>query len=125
VLALAAFVAVAAVMDKGGKSLRSYLRWLLWSRSFKAEVLAQPSPRIGELKHVEWEATGFASVAYNTSYLVFDPSDALQKVTLPGKVAGIPCEVPVVRRLEKQWYAVQFYTDEEWGKCPWSSATRH
>ena len=124
-VAMAAFVAVAAVLDKGGESLRSYLRWFLWSRSFKAEVLAQPSPRAGELRHMEWEATGFASVAYTTSYLVFDPSDALEKVTRPGKVAGIPCEVPGVRRLEKHWYAVQFYTDEESGKCPWSSAARH
>jgi hypothetical protein len=124
-LAIVAFVAVAVVLDKGGESLRSYIRWLLWSRRFKAEVLAQPSPRTGELRHMEWEATGFAGVANSTLYLVFDPSDALANVSRPAKVAGIPCEVPVVRRLEKHWYAVRFYTDEEWGKCPWSSATRH
>ena len=124
-LAMLAFVAIAAALDKGGDSLRSSLRWLLWSRRFKAEVLAQPSLRNGELRHMEWDATGFAGVANSTLYLVFDPSDALATVTRPVKAAGIPCEVPLVRRLEKHWYAVRFYTDEEWGDCPWSNARRH
>jgi hypothetical protein len=124
-LAIIAFVAVAAALSAGGEALRSSLRWLLWSPRFKAELLAQPSPRNGELKHMEWDATGFAGVANSTLYLVFDPSDALAIVTLPGKVAGLPCEVPLVRRLEKHWYAVRFYTDEEWGECPSSRAVQH
>jgi hypothetical protein len=93
-LAMLAFVAIAAALDKGGDSLRSSLRWLLWSRRFKAEVLAQPSLRNGELRHMEWDATGFAGVANNTLYLVFDPSDALATVTHPVRATGIPCEVP-------------------------------
>jgi hypothetical protein len=124
-LATLAFVAIATALDKGGDSLRSSLRWLLWSRNFKAEVLAQPSLRNGELRHMEWDATGFAGVANSTLYLVFDPSDALATVTPPVKAAGIPCEVPLVRRLEGHWYAVRFYTDEEWGDCPWSNAKGH
>lgn len=124
-LAMLAFVAIAAALDKGGDSLRSSLRWLLGSRRFKAEVLAQPSPRNGELRHMEWDATGFAGVANSTLYIVFDPSDALATVTRPVKAAGIPCEVPLVRRLEKHWYAVRFYTDEEWGDCPWSNLRRN
>jgi hypothetical protein len=124
-LAIIALAAVAAALLKGGDALRSYLRWLLWSQRFKAELMAQPSPQNGELRHLEWDATGFAGVANSTLYLVFDPSDALATVTAPGKVAGLPCEVPVVRQLEKRWYAVRFYTGEEWGDCPWSSTVRH
>jgi hypothetical protein len=124
-LAIVALVAVAAALFKEGDALRSYLRWLLWSQRFKAELLAQPSPPNGELKHLEWDGTGFGGVANSTLYLVFDPSDALATVTTPGKVAGLPCEVPLVQQLEKHWYAVRFYTDEEWGDCPGSRAVRH
>jgi len=120
-LATVAFVATAAVLDKGGDSLRSYLRWLLWSRRFKAEVLAQPAPSNGELRHMVWEETGFAGVANVTTYIAFDPSDALSKAHLPGKVAGIPCTVLRAFRLERHWYSVWFYTDETWSECPWSN----
>jgi hypothetical protein len=68
---------------------------------------------------MEWEATGFAGVANNTDYLVFDPTDSLAmpaKSHSPGKFSGIPCEVPRVLRLESRWYSVEFYTDEEWGQ---------
>jgi hypothetical protein len=124
-LAIIAFVAVAAALLEGGDALRSSLRWLLWSQHFKAELLAQPSPPNGELRHLEWDATGFAGVANSTLYVVFDPSDALASVTRSGKVAGVPCEILLARQLEKHWYAVRFYTDEEWGDCPSSSAARH
>ena len=33
-----------------------------------------------------------------------------------GSFSGIPNEVPLVERLEKDWYAVRFYTDEELGR---------
>jgi hypothetical protein len=124
-LAIIALVAVDAALFKGGDALRSSLRWWLWSQRFKAELLAQPSPQNGELRHLEWDATGFGGVANNTLYLVFDPSDSLATVTRSGKVAGLPCEVPPVRQLEKHWYAVRFYTDEEWGDCPSSGPARH
>jgi len=68
---------------------------------------------------MEWEATGFAGVANNTVYLVFDPTDVLSQAARshsPGKYRGIPCEVLLVRRLESHWYSVWFYTDEEWGQ---------
>ena len=120
-LATVAFVATAGVLDVGGKSLRSYLRWLLWSRRFKAEVLAQPAPSNGELRHMIWEETGFAGVANVTTYIAFDPSDALSNAHLPGKVVGIPCTVLRALRLERHWYSVWFYTDETWSECPWSN----
>jgi hypothetical protein len=68
---------------------------------------------------MEWEATGFAGVANNTDYLVFDPTDSLAmaaKSHSPGKFSGIPCEVLSVLKLESHWYSVAFYTDEEWGQ---------
>jgi hypothetical protein len=98
-------------------AIRSEARWLVWAHRYKAEVLAQPSVT-GELKHVEWDGWGWAAQD-TTVYLVFDPTDSLSTAARehrPGKFNGIPCEVPVVDRLEKNWYAVRFYTDEWWGR---------
>ena len=41
---------------------------------------------------------------------------AAAKSHQPGKFVGIPCTVPLVSRIESQWYAVRFYTDEWWGR---------
>jgi len=101
--------------------IRPALRWLIWSKQFKAELFAQPVPRKGELRHMEWEATGWAGVANVTVCIAFDPSDALSNAILPGKVDGIPCTVLRAFRLEPHWYSVWFYTDETWSECPWSS----
>lgn len=118
-LALVAVAVTSFAILKLQDPIRESLRWLLWSNRFKAELLASPAPRPGELRHVEWEATGFAGVANNTIYLVMDPSDALHsaaQIGSPGKYPGIPCEVLKVRRLESRWYSVRFYTDEAWGE---------
>jgi len=117
-LMLIAFLAVSGILHMNRDGLRASLRWFLSSHRLKAEVLAQPAPPKGQLKHMEWEATGFAGVANETVYLVFDPTDSLSAASRshsPGKFGGIPCEVPRVRRLERQWYSVWFYTDEVWG----------
>jgi hypothetical protein len=98
-------------------TIRSTARWFVWSHRYKAEVLAQPNAT-GELKHIEWDGWGWAGQD-TTVYLVFDPADSLSTASRnhhPGKFNGIPCEVPVVDRMEKNWYAVQFYTDEWWGR---------
>ena len=100
--------------------IRDTARWLVLSHYYKQIVLAQPQSASGALKHIEWDATGFAGVANNTNYLVFDPADTLAtaaKGHRPGKVTGIPCEVLYVRRLESHWYAVFFYTDQAWDDC--------
>lgn len=118
-LTLAAVVITSFVVLKLQDPIRESLRWLLRSNRFKAELLASPAPRPGELRHVEWEAIGFAGVANNTIYLVMDPTDALHSAAQtgsPGKYPGIPCEVLRVRRLEARWYSVRFYTDEAWGQ---------
>ena len=104
--------------------LRESARWLASSQEYKSAVLAQTASANGELKHIEWDATGFAGVAYNTVYLVFDPADTLStaaKLRRSGKFDGIPCEVRLIRRMENHWYAVLFYTDEFWVPgCKWN-----
>jgi hypothetical protein len=121
VVTLVAFLTVSGALIKFDDTLRPTLRWLLWSHRFKAELLAQSDSANGELRHLAWDRWGFAPVGNNTDYLVFDPSDSLAnaaKANAPGRFSGIPCEVPRVLRLEKQWYSVPFYTDEEWSNCP-------
>jgi hypothetical protein len=123
VLTLVGFVAISWGLDRNEGALRPFLRWLLWSRDYKTELRTQPDPRNGELKHVVWDTWGFVPTGFDVVYLVFDPADSLAnaaKSKVPGRFGGIPCEVPRVRRLEAQWYAVEFYTDEEWGNCPFS-----
>jgi hypothetical protein len=96
----------------------NYARWLVWSRFYKAEVLAQPNSANEELKHIEWDGWGWATMD-TTVYLVFDPTDSLSQAARnrqPGKYSGIPCEVFLVRRLESHWYTVWFYTNYEWGR---------
>jgi len=100
--------------------LHETVRWFAWSHEYKHEVLAQRASANGDLKYIEWDATGYAGVANETVYLVFDPTDALSaaaKSHQPGKFNGIPCKVFWVRRLENYWYAVLFYTDQTWNEC--------
>lgn len=101
--------------------LHETAKWLARSHYYKSEVLARPESAT-ELKHVEWDMSGFAGMFNNTVYLVFDPADKLSaaaKSRQPGKFEGIPCGVRLIRRLDTNWYAVLFYTDEYWGagKC--------
>jgi hypothetical protein len=122
-LALVAFLASSAALLKNEGTLRPSIRWQLWSHQYKAGLLAQPTPAKSELKHVEWDGWGFVPSGNNVVYLVFDPTDSLAyaaKTRAPGRFNGLPCEVPLVRRLERQWYSVRFYTDEEWGQCSYS-----
>lgn len=96
----------------------NYVRWLIGSRSYKAEVLAQPASASGELKHIVWDGWGWGGED-TTVYLVFDPTDSLSAASRghsPGKFDGIPCKAPLVERMERNWYAVRFYTDELWGQ---------
>lgn len=101
-------------------AIREAARWLIWSREYKQQVLAQPAPSNGDLKHIEWDASGFAGVANNTAYLVFDPTDTLSVAARNNQAAkfnGVTCKVRAIRRLEDHWYAVLFFTDQAWGEC--------
>lgn len=118
-IAFAAVIVISFAVLRLSDPIRESLRWFLWSNSFKAQLKASSDSKPGQLKHMEWEATGFGGVANNTIYLVFDPTDVLAPAAQngsPGKFTGLPCEVLKVRRLERQWYSVRFYTDEAWGE---------
>jgi hypothetical protein len=117
-LAFAVLAVISLAVLRLRDPVRESLRWLLWSNSFKAELKASRNSEAAELKHIEWEATGFGGVANDTLYLVFDPNDILDSAAhsgKPGRYTGLPCEVLKVRRLEAHWYSVRFYTDEHWG----------
>jgi hypothetical protein len=116
---LVSYWAISAVLVTNYSAIRAPARWLIWSHEYKSEVLAQATPSNGELKHIAWDGWGFPGAGDTTVYLVFDPTDALSAAAQshrPGKFGGLPCEVPLVRRLESHWYAVLFYTDEWWGQ---------
>ena len=116
---LVSYWAISAILVMNYSAIRASARWLIWSHEYKSEVLAQPACSNGELKHIEWDGWGFSGAGDTTVYLVFDPTDALSAAARshrPGKFGGLPCEVPLVRRLESHWYAVLFYTDEWWGQ---------
>jgi hypothetical protein len=112
-------VAVAAlwwVVIGHNSALGTTARWLVRSHQYKAEVFAHPDSRNGELKHVEWDGWGWGGQD-TTVYLVFDPEDSLFQAASshqPGKYNGISCEVFLVRRLERHWYTVQFYANQDW-----------
>jgi hypothetical protein len=119
-LTLVSFLAVSAALLKSEGTLRPWLRWLLWSGRFKAEVLAQTTPANGEFKHIEWDGWGGAPVGDWTAYVVFDPTDSLSAAAnsrLHGKFSGIPCSVDQVRQLESRWYSVTLGMNEWWDRC--------
>jgi hypothetical protein len=101
------------------RQIRTVVRWSLWSRQYKTTLLANQTSSEAELKHMEWDGWGWAGMD-TTVYLVFDPTNSLSSAAsrhLDGKFAGIPCGVAEVSRLESQWYAVMFYTDQDWDHC--------
>lgn len=119
-LTLVAFLGVSWTLLESEGTIRPSIRWQLWSHRFKAEVLAQRAPSNGELRHIEWDGWGGLPVGDWTAYVVFDPSDSLSlaaKSRSHGKVSGIPCDVDRVRRLEPNWYSVEFSMNEWWDQC--------
>jgi hypothetical protein len=101
--------------------LRVAGRWLYEANAYKAEVLSLPVNEDGSFRHIEWERSGFAGVANNVVYIVYDPGESLSAAAAnhsPGKFNGIPCAVFWVRRLESHWHSVDFFTDHtDWRYC--------
>ena len=122
-LAAVVFLFAAGAMLKTQEVLRPSLRWGLWSRRLKAQVLAQPSAPNEELKHIEWDGWGGAPVGDWTAYIVYDPTDSLaveaqaRRSGSYRRLKGIPCEVDSVRRLEAHWYSVVLGMNEWWDQC--------
>jgi hypothetical protein len=117
-LILAVYIGVSAVLIAYSSVTRTKMRWLLLSKHYKAEVLKESDASDGHFKHAEWD--GWGMFAQNTVVYVVYPTNSLSNAAIthgPGKARGWPCEVSSVRRLENQWYAAQFYTNEEWSDC--------
>jgi hypothetical protein len=99
--------------------LHTTTQWLLHSKNYKSQVLAQPAPADGDFRHVEWDWWGWGS--NDTSvYLVFDPNDSLSSLLKnhpTGRLSSELCGVSWTRRLQEHWYAVEFYTNTAWGSC--------
>jgi hypothetical protein len=115
-LVVMTYIFVVMLLKSNYSLVRDHVRWLFLSGGYKAQVLAQPPSE--ELKHTEWDGWGFAG-ADTTVFLVFDPADSLAGATEappPIKSQALPCEVVRIRRLDRQWYAVLFYTDTYWGQ---------
>ena len=118
-LILPVFWAITVLLFINKGDVRLWSRWILHSHELKARLLASPMPSSGELRHIEWDGWGFAGLE-TVEYLVFDPTDSLARATeshSKGRFPGIPCEVPMVRRMERSWYVVMYYTDTEWSNC--------
>jgi hypothetical protein len=114
-----AYSATSWGLFRNSLEIRGAARWLLWSKDYKTEVLAQPNLANGSLKHIEWDGWGFAG-ANTVEYLVFDPNDSLwiaSRSHSSGKFSGLPCEVFHVRRLQRHYYSVLFYTGTDWAHC--------
>ncbi len=118
-LVLPVFWAVTWIQFMNSFQLRSAARWTFAASNYEAEVLAQPIPKNGELRHIGWDGWGFVGED-TVAYLVFDPHDALVNPLLsrpPGKFPGIPCAVYRIHRLEAHWFTVLFYTNSNWDHC--------
>jgi hypothetical protein len=116
---LVVYCAVSWGLFRNSFELRTIARWLLFSKQYKARVLAEPVRANEEMRHIEWDGWGWGGND-TTAYLVFDPNDSLltaAKSRSPGKYSGIPCEVYRVRRLESHYYTALFYTETDWNSC--------
>jgi hypothetical protein len=118
--ALAVFVILTIILFKNFPDTRDAVRWLVYGPKFRARTLAQSNPDPSSLKHTEWEAWGFPGAGDTVVYLVFDPTDSLAaaaKRGASGKFGNLPCAVVRVRRRQKEWYTVRFYTETDWEHC--------
>jgi len=116
-----AFLIVTAGVVISQRQIRPHLLWLIWSNRYKSEVLANSTADNGEFKHMEWDGDGWGGTPIGDwmGYVVFDPSDSLSaaiKNNVPTEYKGIPCEVILVRRLEKQWYSVVLDMNQFWDR---------
>ncbi len=94
---------------------RSY--WMLYGGSWKKELARQMIYPGNDLAHLEWDASGFGGMSW-TSYVVFDPSDELDRFRdQDGFAPHVPCRIGGAQRLGKHYYVVSFYEYAEWDNC--------
>ena len=100
------------------RGLHAHVLWLFSSREYKREVLSSPHA-VTEFRHAEWRGDGWGGTPVGdwTGYVVYDPSDALpitNRNNPPMRIAGIPCQVVEVRRLERNWFSVVTSENQFW-----------
>jgi hypothetical protein len=119
-LTLFLFCVVTAISWKIDYFLRVHGRWLVLAASSKKQVLAQPPPATGQLRHLDWD--GWGMFAQDTEvYLVNDPANATLEIekTKDGLMAkSVPCHFWRAYRLEPHWYALVYFTSTGWDDCP-------
>jgi hypothetical protein len=111
--------AISAILFLNQNDIRLQTRWLLHSSKLKASVQSEPAPPTGELRHAEFDSWGLAGMG-TIEYLIFDPTDSLEAAVATrsdGKFPGIPCKVPMIRRMESHWYVAMYYTNAGWSDC--------
>lgn len=109
---LIAVSGVAVFLEFHRQAIRDDGRWLIWSREYKAQVLAQPNPPNGHLKYIAWDSWGMFAQDFD-EFLVFDPTDSFTTAhsTDSGVIDALPDVSPnqfAVRRLESRWYLITY-----------------
>jgi hypothetical protein len=113
-IALVVVLGVTFAMSCSATRLRPWARWLIFSNTYKSQVLAQTITSQNDLRFVQWDGWGWAGMETNV-YLIYDPSDKLKVRTnrVPGKKSvEITEKSQFIQRLEHNWYSATLYTDE-------------
>lgn len=89
-------------------ALRPRLHWMMWSRSYKSQVLAQPQEFAGQLRFIAWDGWGFAGSGTDV-FLVYDEHDILrhpEEARTLAKASRLPCPTDSAIRLARHWYSI-------------------
>jgi len=101
-------------LERYSSELRAEVLWLLHSKEYKAQVLAQPAPTGDTLRHIDWFGWGLAGSG-TEMYLAHDPNNSLaHKNPSTGRYGPLHCDVWRVQRLDRYWYAITFDTNTFW-----------
>jgi hypothetical protein len=118
VLLITLLLAGSAIAYWLDEPVRTNVRWLVSSQSYKHELMSLPPTKDPHLQHILWDQWGWVGAGSTVIYLVADPKNTLSEIVAkPGTVAGLPCKVLEARALEPGWYTVLFYTDTDWEHC--------
>lgn len=94
---VAVFGAASWLLFRVSDDVHTTGRWLIQSGRYKTEILAQPNPANGELKHAEWDGWGFAGQV--TRWCIWFSIRMIRwllrpKAILPANTAAYPVKFP-------------------------------
>lgn len=104
-------------------ALRTTYRWAFHASAYKRRLFARHDSDPNGMIYMDWDGWGMAG-SDTEAYLVHDPTDRLRfssRGRYGLRAQGLACEVWKIRRLEKEWYSVVFFTNEGWGACTQAS----